>query len=45
LKIKDDICDIHCHGAANIKNLKKRCGKHFAAPTLIDRLNTIIGLE
>jgi hypothetical protein len=25
-------------GAANIKNLKKQwCGKHFAAPILIDR--------
>jgi hypothetical protein len=41
LKKKDDISDIHCHGAANIKNFqKKRYAKHFAAPTLIDMLNT-----
>jgi hypothetical protein len=26
LKIKDDISDIHCHGAANIKNFQKKNG-------------------
>jgi hypothetical protein len=32
---------VHCNGAANIKNFKKQwCGKHFAAPILIDRSMT-----
>ncbi len=32
---------VRCNGAANIKNLTKQwCGKHFAAPILIDRSMT-----
>jgi hypothetical protein len=31
---------VQCNGAANKEFLKKWCGKHFAAPTLTDRLMT-----
>jgi hypothetical protein len=31
---------VHCNGAANIRSFEKRCCKHFAAPTLTDRLMT-----